>query len=494
MSYYVIGIGGTGAKCIEALAHLCAAGLMPDGELYSVFVDPDRANGSLERAEITLRQYVNCKQLNLGATDIFKTRLFIAEPDVWSPFEDESQPRLDNFFRYNNLKSAQKEIADLFDVLYSTDEKTTGLEEGFRGHPSIGAAVMATTLKLGGNEPWKTFRDKIAQDIKAKAGAKIILVGSIFGGTGASGIPTIARLIREELKGIGQQKAQLGSVLVLPYFSFPAVPGDMLKANSDNFLLNTQAALQYYSQQDYMKTYDAVYLLGDHNLSPVNDESIGGRTQRNEPHFMELYAALACVDFFREDISGYQMIARRDQGSVSWDDMPYSPGSTLLKEKLDALARFAFAYLCSYYPMLDYINKHGRGYQAPWYINFFERKNIPLAAAMQTDLPKVKGYCESFLLWLANVQSSAKDLNVNLINYQAFARKQQQGDKNLIALLPETDFLITEFSNLTLPITRKDSNALSGLWERMSEAEVQDKDANGIGALVHALYREAAKK
>jgi len=35
MNYYVIGIGGTGAKCIEALTHLCAAGMMPDGELYA---------------------------------------------------------------------------------------------------------------------------------------------------------------------------------------------------------------------------------------------------------------------------------------------------------------------------------------------------------------------------------------------------------------------------------------------------------------------------
>src|SRR5918911_1571892 len=100
---------------------------MPDGEMYAVFVDPDRANGSPERAEIPLRQYVGCGQLNRGATDLFKTRIVIAEPDVWSPFEDEAQPRLDNFFRYNKLKAAQKEIADLFDVLFSTDEKTTGL-------------------------------------------------------------------------------------------------------------------------------------------------------------------------------------------------------------------------------------------------------------------------------------------------------------------------------------------------------------------------------
>lgn len=493
MSYYVIGIGGTGAKCIEALAHLCAAGVVPDGELYSVFVDPDKANGSLERAEITLRQYVSCGQLNLGTTDLFKTRMVIAEPGVWSPFEDEAQPRLDNFFRYNHLQATKREVANLFDVLYSTDEKTTGLDEGFRGHPSIGAAVMATTLRLGKSEPWKTFRDKIAQDIKAKAGAKIILVGSIFGGTGASGIPTIARLIREELKRIGQQKAQLGTVLMLPYFSFATVTGEVLKANSDNFLLNTQAALQYYSQQDYLKIYDAVYLLGDYTMSPVNDESIGGRAQRNEPHFMELYAALSCADFFRDNVSGYKMIARREPGVVSWDDLPYNPSAADLRRKIDALVRFAFAYLSSYYPMLDYINKNGKSYQAPWYVNIFERNNLSLPAAMQTDLPKLKAYCESFLLWLANVQTSARDLNINLINYQAFSRKEQQDDKNLVALLPEAQFNTKDFANLTLLDSQEDPNSLSRLWERMCEAKIQDKDASGVGALAHVLYRECQK-
>jgi hypothetical protein len=38
MSYYVIGIGGTGAKCVEAFIHLCAAGLMPDNKSFFRFV------------------------------------------------------------------------------------------------------------------------------------------------------------------------------------------------------------------------------------------------------------------------------------------------------------------------------------------------------------------------------------------------------------------------------------------------------------------------
>ena len=58
------------------------------------------------------------------------------------------------------------------------------MDKGFRGHPSIGASIMAQTA-LGEDEPWKTFRALVKTDTDAK----VFLAGSIFGGTGASGFP-----------------------------------------------------------------------------------------------------------------------------------------------------------------------------------------------------------------------------------------------------------------------------------------------------------------
>jgi hypothetical protein len=493
MSCYVIGIGGTGAKCVEALIHLCAAGLLAD-DLYAVFVDPDKSNGSLERAQITLKQYARCKQLNLGSTDIFRTRLTVAKPDVWSPFGEDASPRLDNFFQYNHLKTTNKQVAYLFDILYSSSEKETPLNEGFRGRPSIGSAVMASTLQLGGENPWKTFRDRVAEDVKARAGAKIVLVGSIFGGTGASGIPTIARLIKDELIASKQSKAKLGGVLMLPYFSFDPVEGAKLRADAENFLLSTQAALKYYYQQAELDIYNAVYLVGDKALSPMKNPSIGGTTQRNEPHFMELYAALACLDFFTKDeVQGYPMIARRGEEEINWNDLPYEQGFDALKQKFEQLTRFAFAYLSSYLPMLNNISKRDRGYQAPWYINFFEREGIGLSDVMQREIQHLKEYCESFLLWLANVQEPASGPRVNLVDHLAFATKKVVEDEEIIELLPADGYRTDSFATLTSPSAKKDSNALSKLWERMSEAEVRDNTASGVGKFVHALYREGAE-
>ncbi|MBI1923905.1 hypothetical protein HYR99_06605 [Candidatus Poribacteria bacterium] len=499
MNYYVIGIGGTGAKCIEALTHLSAAGMMPEGELYALFVDPDRSNGSLERAQVTLQQYVNCKQLQLGTTNLFKTGIIRANPDVWSPFSDESRPRLDNFFHYTLLRETKPEAAHLFDVLYSPAEKETTLERGFRGHPSIGAAVMTKTVRLGQGEPWQTFRNRIAQEGKGGPGAKIFLFGSIFGGTGASGFPTIARLIDNELVAIGKENVKLGGALVLPYFSFtPDTNDNELKASSENFPMNTQAALKYYYQQANTKIYKAVYLCGDESQSPVAF-SIGGNTQRNEPHFIELYAALAAIDFFQsKNPQGYPLLARHQANQLDWKDLPDSNGGNTVKQKIERLARFAFAYLSVYLPMLENIRANGKGYRAPWCVDFFERQNISIGDnATQTSLEDVKKYCESFLLWLANVQTSARDEKIHLVNHFAFA-ETRDGE---IVLKPPQNFTLNNFSNLILPTEKENPNALNKLWERMCDAKgkarnaegKRDQEAQGVGTFIHALYDECAK-
>ena len=65
-----------GAKCLESLIHLAAAGMMPDGDLHLLFVDPDASNGSRARVEKTLAHYeASKKQFDLGQTDLLKTKI-----------------------------------------------------------------------------------------------------------------------------------------------------------------------------------------------------------------------------------------------------------------------------------------------------------------------------------------------------------------------------------------------------------------------------------
>ncbi|HZE72493.1 MAG TPA: tubulin-like doman-containing protein [Pyrinomonadaceae bacterium] len=493
MSYYVIGIGGTGAKCVEAFIHLCVAGLMPDNNtLFSLFVDPDGSNGSLKRAGQLLQNYYDCKRIKLGQTDLFKNELRIAKPDVWSPLQNKPH-QLDQFFNYNTLHN--NGAAHLFDVLYSPKEKQTSLECGFRGHPSIGAAVMAASVELGSEEPWATLREQLRLDVGSGQEARVILFGSIFGGTGASGVPTIGRLVNNEFsRQLKNNRFKLGSVLMLPYFSFEPVKNERMRVDADTFLLSTQTALEYYHRQDELKICNAVYLLGNETLKPMRTSSIGGQQQENEPHLLEMYAALAAIHFFTNDrVEGYPHIARENKEKTLWSDLPHDRGFVHLKRKINQLAQFAFAYLSSYHPILKSINERGDEYRAPWYVNFFPRKKVDLKISMEGELKQVKTYCESFLLWLANIeQSQGKDNSAgseNLINFNAFAQvsADEDGRPNIKLKAPQS-FDLDAFGNLLLPITKERPRALTELWEKMSNAKVKDTKAEGLGRFIRALY------
>lgn len=92
MGYYFISIGGSGAKVMESLTHLCAAGLLPNFEkrerLYVMSVDPDLGNGNLNRSSASLRSFVNCQDFEVGVeTSLFKTPVELASPFTWSPIE-----------------------------------------------------------------------------------------------------------------------------------------------------------------------------------------------------------------------------------------------------------------------------------------------------------------------------------------------------------------------------------------------------------------------
>ena len=485
MGYYAIGIGGTGSKCLEALIHLAAAGMMPNKkeELYVLFVDPDKANGSLERAVKTLECYKTFfNNPQLAQPHLLQTKIDSDITPIFSPFDDgdDDKPQLEKFFNYAGLKLADDGAADLFEVLYSERERTTQLHEGFRGHPSIGAAVMAQTV-LGGDEPWKTFRGKVAKD----PAPKIFLAGSIFGGTGASGFPTIAKLIKSALD-VKPISAQIGGALILPYFTFIDDGDAELKAKAEHFLMNTQAALEYYQRSNKDLVYNAIYLIGDDSQVQLKNFSLGGKAQQNAQHFVELYAALAAIHFFRNDSTadgadGAAQYFRLDRSNnpLKWADLPDGNGGVEIQSKLRSLYRFSVAYLDVYKPMLDHIRKgQVSGYEAPWYIDFFEQ-NRPNRISLNDDrteksLNNVKDYCEDFLVWFANVQHS----------------KDNDGK-----FVPIVDFSLTEVINRISSDTAMQplrGKALNGLWRNICSAKGKS-DGTDIGKFLSALYRNCEK-
>jgi hypothetical protein len=430
---FIIAIGGSGAKCVESIVQIAATGLYTKEEIEVLFVDPDENNGNVDRARKTLSTYQECQKLVTGGSteqqiDWMSTP--VKSYDLWSPFKGKLGGReLASYFNYGTMDAG---LANLLEVLYTPDERNQQLDEGFRGHPAIGAAVMSQIdLKRLDTEPWGSFIQSINNAVGAQGKqARVLLCGSIFGGTGASGIPTIAKLLRKKLEEQNiADRVKLGGLFLLPYFSFTVPPGaetNGLYAASDQFLLNTESALRYYVTQE-SQLFDTVYLLGNENTSEV-EFSVGNTTQKNRPHFVELYAALAARDFLLEDRDDALISITRDRvGEIKWSDLP---DDFNVKKLMTNAARLAYLWTSDIEKTAKYMLENGfkiASMTEHWLDKYYDlqadskdRFDLP---HQQKGIETLSSWSRSYLLWL-------KELHVDKIDRLQLFNTQIFGDLN----------------------------------------------------------------
>ena len=431
MTLYLIGIGGSGAKCIEAVLHLAAVGLLTDAPIKILFVDGDESNGNVERARNSWKIYQECYNL-LERQNIPWMKTPIDSFDLWSPLENLGNSKtLESLFGYHNLKEKNLAIANLFDILYTKDEQQIPLDSGFKGRPALGAVIMSR-VSLDKDNIWGTILDEIEQEQSQAKHPQIFFFGSVFGGTGGSVLPTLARLIANKLPNV-----KMGGVFLLPYFKFSApayIAPNAIYARPELFLLNTETSLRYYVTQA-QKVFDSIYLLGNPNLSPVTF-SLGQHPQRNPSHLLELYSALALRQFLYNpppEKGTVVLISRRKTGELTWNDLPESES---IKSALIQGTRFAYVWLNHIIPALEMARKVGiQRFQrlAPWFSEFFQpslgsvgRRLIP---SRVQDLPDFNGakeqeaitivskWCQTYNLWLSQLHQWDGE-NVQLFRYQ----------------------------------------------------------------------------
>ncbi|HKG95382.1 MAG TPA: hypothetical protein VKA84_25910 [Gemmatimonadaceae bacterium] len=325
---YYFAVGGTGALTVEPLLLLCAAGVGPR-RLAVVLIDADAANPALARAQALLKNYEQVREaFGKPEQGFFSTELVRTQrsQSVWSPLGvDAAQGgdlSLERFAERARMAGPNRAAGTLFDLLFSTEQQKEQLHEGFRGNPAIGSILMHGLKE-------STFLKELMNSARQDTGALFYAAGSIFGGTGASALPVLA----EVLTGAGIARERIGAALVTPYYSLPE-PGQgeqqngRLKPDSSIFLRNTAAALPTYTHGH--AKYGALYVIGDASSLPQvrTTYSAGGATQRNDPHALELFIALAAVDFVSREWEAADPPASRMMYATvggeepGWQDLP----------------------------------------------------------------------------------------------------------------------------------------------------------------------------
>ncbi|MEL7361537.1 MAG: hypothetical protein AAFN13_05660 [Bacteroidota bacterium] len=417
---YFIGIGGTGARVAESLVHLCAAGLGPE-DLTLFLIDPDKGNGNLSRTTGLMEAYKRARGsfTNPAGDDVaaFRTNLSLPEPAVWHIFE-QNGVALKNYVGLESIANNNPALADFAKVLFSDEEMSTALDQGFRGHPNIGATVISNVPR--DSDPWQTFWQDVATE-QAPNAIQVFLVGSIFGGTGAAGIPTLGapQVLKQAPDAtLGTaSKIRLGAGLVLPYFSF--APGAVREGDPQMFVtaadfpVATKAALAYYADKDL--AFDDVYLFGDSLAQNVGTFSPGSAGQQNRAHYIELTGALAALDFYRSTPHNgptKYFHAARSTPIVDWDHLPVSRDTGAVQEQLDrakerltTFATFAYAVLAHGIPIL---NRDISEVVDAWHADHFAPRNMfgkrnqdkdPRQPADRQRIDAVAAYLDRFIRW-----------------------------------------------------------------------------------------------
>jgi len=417
MTNILIGIGGTGAKVVEATLGLFSAGLGPRDVTIGL-IDQDRANGNVNRTQTRLKNLRRFQRLWGGKSastidwSTGKGKVDFGSIAISELFDDNALwcPEGDDLSLANIIgRDLSQQQSDLFDLLFMPGEEEQDLElgEGYRGRAHVGAAALIAAM-LEENALTKKLRDLMGT--ADRESVRIFLVGSAFGGTGAAGFPTLARelhRIRTDSEFSNRNGVSIGGALMLPYFGFarPDKEGQPV-VTTDELLPKARLALEYYGRLfETEQTFDRFYVLGWDPFFNLGYHQPGNYEQRNPPLLTELFAATAAVEFLTHDeeqdgrTEVPVMLSARAGRGIRWSDFPL-PGA---EEKLAQLIRFSAYWLYLSEHLLSSTSLLGGG-------NWTQRLRGRMKPIdHQPELEALRNVCRDVLNWAAATQKMSGD-------------------------------------------------------------------------------------
>lgn len=290
---YVLAIGGSGARVLRSLVMLLAAGVEPNAKIIPLIIDPDSGAGNLSQTIELLKLYTQIRE---------EAQVDNADPLVTFSTPIEMLPgagyqvQLDQiagtkFREYIDLGVAMSPSSQaLLRSLFSKENLDLEMTIGFKGNPNIGSIVLG---QFEGSDAYERFFSELQKgDITKKS---IFIISSIFGGTGASGFPSLLKSLRSSSTLVSQMR--MGALSLLPYFNLENNASSAI--DSATFYAKTRAALSYYTENIIKNAdIDDFYFIGDKSPNSYSN-SDGGQTQRNQAHLVELAGALSIIHFAR---------------------------------------------------------------------------------------------------------------------------------------------------------------------------------------------------
>ncbi len=319
----MIAAGGTGAKVLESLVHFCAAGLGPE-KAHVLLVEGDATALSRTRLQSLVGVYNQLERwpwdVKPGAAAPDPVKLFKTSISFYQLAQGFAPAGMPNM---NAALGNDQEFIKVLSTLLSTQEMANSLTHGFHGCPNLGNFVVAEYLRKNFTIPGGDAGSAVAflnalrsrLTLAPENPPTVVVVGSIFGGTGASILPLAQDIMTEILAdpnnpantpqiNVAAPHIKWSRVLMLPYYNVEHAPhrqaGD---PDPDRHSLDSVFALWYY-QQVTMMTPDAPFFVVGSELAAKPTRKIpyatGGMAQKVPPFFPEVLGAIGILDLVNQ--------------------------------------------------------------------------------------------------------------------------------------------------------------------------------------------------
>ena len=205
MKRYVLLVGGTGARLADALLAAVSAGVFPAEKVNVLLADTDRRGvRSAGLVAAKMADYARVHQAMEKPEGPFRTEVAFSS---WPEALPENASTLAEY----TVNSETDAL--LCQALFDQDTAQLDLHEGFHGRRVLGMVTYAGLLHAADENPEDALHamvEEMVQAVQAGEEVRVVLAGSICGGTGAAGIAALTRYIRQRT----EDQVNLGAVLL----------------------------------------------------------------------------------------------------------------------------------------------------------------------------------------------------------------------------------------------------------------------------------------
>lgn len=447
-------IGGTGTRVAEVAGHLCAMNMVGEQDITFIVVDKDANCGGTKKAlnlleTVTiLSDVAHHPKLAIVRSSGKKKEFCKSSLDVYqwdfsdtmqslTKAKDGAQSLKNSLASKTNLQEMESD-GILFDAFYSRKEQKKDTSKGFYGHPSIGALIFNYMIEKGG---WNAGLEQndIAYPIlnhliqNPADTVKVFIIGSVFGGTGASIFSNLATHIRKSLSEADKGRVFISGSLLLPYFTFLKQDGGLIDT-TEFYSKSTVALEQYGADKNLMKTssnsngsFDSLYVCGQEPLHCTSEiYSEGGKSQCNHFNFVDLAAAQAMTQFFSVEVisdprnnGNYVLDSNYKTGLYEYrydpSNIPAIPVVTLantpgLDKCLKAMTAFCTYFITKVYTAAK-CDKPDNNFMINRLFVRDEIRNFNSTYANQFNeiIDRIYGYCRSFVEFMFDIAYNGYD-------------------------------------------------------------------------------------